>query len=82
MGFPRDMTYGLASGRIAPGGHAHAKEVVRMTMADVGRRDAVLRELDRRSRRQAAGRAGRRAAVIRVAVALRLASAVPPPRTK
>ena len=53
-----------------------------MTMADVQRRDAVLRELDLRSRRRASGKAGRRAAIIRVAVALRLASASPPPRAK
>lgn len=52
-----------------------------MAMTDVRRRDAVLRELDLRSRRRASGRSGRRAAVIRVALALRLASSVPPPRS-
>ena len=61
---------------------ARNEKVVHMTMADAQRRDAVLREIDLRSRRRASGRAGRRAATIRVAVALRLASSSPPRQGK
>jgi len=53
-----------------------------MTMTDIRRRDAVLREVDLRSRRRASGKAGRRTAVLRVSVALRLAAAPPPPPVK
>src|SRR5690625_6332940 len=55
------------------------EEVVCMTMTDIRRRDAVLREVDLLSRRRASGKADRRAAVLRVSVALRLAAALPPP---
>ncbi|HEY9411548.1 MAG TPA: hypothetical protein VIP77_18355 [Jiangellaceae bacterium] len=49
-----------------------------MTMTQAERREAVLREAALRTRRRAAGRAGRRAAVLRTAVALRMAASTVP----
>ncbi|MGH8829373.1 MAG: hypothetical protein ACRDVZ_17560 [Jiangellaceae bacterium] len=53
-----------------------------MGATEIHRREAVLAEAALRSRRRAIGRAGRRAASIRAAVALRLAASTGPRRDR